>query len=175
MKFNVRRKDKSIRSSQLLGCESLESREMLSATAYEQPIFIPADNNLGPFASVDRALSNDPHEAKAWDNFSLSSEILLEGIGWAGAYIEPFATGDGAATPKTDFRIEIFADDVGLPGSVLHTFNLGGGDAGVSDASVTSTLLGHKAEDGGDVFSYEANLPFTSLSAGNYWLSIAEM
>ena len=60
-------------------------------TAYEQSILVPSDSNLGPFASVDRTLDSDPQEAKAWDNFTLTSEAVIDGIsrdaalGWPGA------------------------------------------------------------------------------------------
>lgn len=140
--------------------------------AYRQDIRIPGDRNLGPYASIDRTMLSDPFEAKAWDNFTLSSETVIDGISWDGAYVEPFATGVGAQTPQTDFIVEIFADDSGLPGTLLHTFDLPGGDAGVSDAMVTTTLLGHTAEFDGPTYHYDALLPFTAVAAGDYWLSI---
>ena len=141
-------------------------------TALSQPAEIPADGNLGPFASVDRELSSDPFEAKAWDNFSLSEWTVIDGLKWTGAYIEPFATGDGVAIPDTDFTIEIFNDDGGAPGTLAHSFFVKGGKAGVSDANVTSTLLGYTAEDGGPAYEYQAMLPFTGLVAGDYWISV---
>ena len=143
--------------------------------AFEQMPIIPVGGNLGPFASVDRTLGSDPEEAKAWDNFSLGETTVIEGIHWAGAYVEPFATGAGAGTPETDFLVEIFGDDAGAPGAVHSSFTLGGGDAGVSDGNVDSTLLGHTAEDGGPVYGYAAMLPFTVLDAGDYWISITAL
>ena len=141
-------------------------------TAYEQSILIPADSNLGPFSSVDRTLASDPEEAKAWDNFSFSAETVIDGISWDGAYIEPFAAGD---TPETDFLVEIYGDSSSTPGSLLHSFNLSGGEAGVDDALVTTTTLAHSAKDGGPAYHYKAMLPFTLLAAGDYWVSITAL
>gem|GEM_PF-1142518 len=140
-----------------------------TTSPYSQPNFIPADGDLGPFASVDSTLASDPFEAQAWDNFTLTGDTVLDGIDWAGAYIEPFATG---LTPETDFVIQIFSDASGSPGSLVQSFSLDGGEAGVSDADVVSTLLGHTAEDGGPVYGYSADLPKTHLGAGDYWISI---
>ena len=140
-----------------------------SSSPFSQPNFIPADGNLGPFASVDSTIASDALEAKAWDNFTLTGTTILDSLHWAGAYIEPFATG---ITPETDFVIEIFSNASGMPGSLVESFFLEGGLAGVSDGQVTSMLLDYTAEDGGPVFQYYADLPKTELAAGDYWISI---
>ena len=141
-------------------------------TAFKQDAFIPADGILGPFASVDMDLGSDPEEAKAWDDFSLADATVIDALTWYGAYVEPFATGDGVLTPETDFLVEIFNDDSGVPGTLHTAFPLEGGDAGVSDGNVHTWALGHTAEDGGPAYGYHAMLPFTVLTAGDYWISI---
>ncbi len=161
-----------------LQIESLENREMLHGdplTVFEQPASIPDDNNLGPFASVDRTLGSDPFEAKAWDNFSIGADASINRISWVGAYIEPFATGTNIVIPETDFLVEIFSNASNAPGAVLHSFELDAGVAGVSDGSVASTLLSHTAEFDGPVYSYNASLPATDLAAGDYWISITAL
>ena len=147
-------------------------------TAFDQSPYVPGDGNLGPFASVSLDELNgdgsDEFEAKAWDNFSVSELTILEAIDWEGAYLEPFAAG---LTPQTDFLIEFFTDDSGKPdASALYSYHIGGGDAGVNDASVMTTLLGHTAEEGGPVYSYGAKLAeFPQFDAGSYWVSITAL
>lgn len=156
----------------------LDEQVAVPFTAYEQPISIPATGELGVFASLDRTYSPwsaDPFEAKAWDNFSLSEATVIEGLSWDGVYFEPFATGVGAETPETDFLVEIFSDSGGQPGALLHQFETPGGDAGVDDATVRTTLLGHQSPAGGNVYHYDTMLPFTALAAGDYWLSITAL
>lgn len=140
--------------------------------AYQQLASIPANGILGPFASVDRELASDPFEAKAWDNFSFSDYTVIDAFSWTGAYVEPFATG---LTPMTDFLIEVFTDNQGVPGALQHSFQVDGGAAGINDANVESKPLGHTAENGGPVFEYMAMLPFTLLDPGDYWLSVTAL
>ena len=156
----------------------MDDQVALPYTAYAQPIFIPDSGQLGPFSSIDRGfdpLSDDPFEAKAWDNFSLSEHTVIEGIGFDGSYAEPFATGTGAGIPETDFLIEFYGDASGTPGTLLHSWTMPGGVAGVNDGTVTSRLLSHTSPAGGPVYHYESVLPFTLFDPGDYWVSITAL
>ena len=143
--------------------------------AVEQDSFISASGDLGVFASVEAtagsattASSNDPFEAKAWDNFTLSTETVLDGVDFSGVYAEAFPAG---STAQTSFSIEFFSDSAGLPGALAASVVVDGGVAGVNDGNVTSTLVG-TSPSGGSIFDYEAMIPFTLLAAGDYWVSI---
>ena len=150
----------------------LDEEVAIPYIAFEQSFVVPDSGDLGVYALVDRTLVSDPEEAKAWDNFTLTQgATVLDAITWAGAYDEGFAT--GGQTAETDFVIEIAAaDGSGLPGSILHSFYVRGGDAGVDDVNVQTTLLSHSGPFGGSAYEYHAMLPFTVLEDGDYFVSI---
>lgn len=155
----------------------LASQTMAQITVVSQA---PAGDS-GVFAAQDQMTTPDPLLSKAYDNFSLASDIVITGIEWSGMYAEPLP----AARSDTDFIIEIWNVDGsnGLPdvsgGSVLQLVYEGGVVAGIGGGDLTVTPeLGYtsaatnETPGGGEVYHYEANVPNVSLAAGSYWISI---
>lgn len=104
-------------------------------------------NSLGNFATV-------------YDNFSFSSDNLVDGVDWVGGYFNPPTAG-----PISSFALSIFDDNAGQPGSLLFSETITG-NAG-------ETFIG-TANNGFPTYSYSANLTNTFLAqAGEtYWLAI---
>ena len=138
--------------------------------------------NSGVFAAQDQTVGpTDPWLAKAYDNFTLPSDVVIEGFTWSGLYAEPLP----AARSDTDFIIEIWGVDPGngladvFAGPIL-TFQLEGGvvagtsgpDLTVTDAGYTSAPVPGITPGGGEVFNYVGDVASTSLAAGDYWISI---
>jgi hypothetical protein len=103
-------------------------------------------NSLGNFATV-------------YDNFSFSSDNLVDGIDWVGVYF------NGAPAAISSFALSIFGNNAGQPGSLLFSETITG-NAG-------ETFIG-TANNGAPTYSYSANLTNTFLAqAGEtYWLAI---
>lgn len=100
-----------------------------------------------------------------WGAFNAQDFVLSDGLStitdihWWGLYYGP-----DTVTEPDDFTIEIYSDDSGLPGSVLHTFEPA--DAGRTDTG--GTALG-----GQTLYSYSIDIAPLTLTAGTtYWISI---
>ncbi|CCI12509.1 exported hypothetical protein [Microcystis aeruginosa PCC 9806] len=104
-------------------------------------------NSFGNFATV-------------YDNFGFSSDNLVDGINWVGAYFNP-----PTAAPISSFAISIFGNNAGQPGSLLFSETITG-NAG-------ETLIGTD-NNGFSTHSYSANLTNTFLAqaGATYWLAI---
>ena len=146
-----------------------------------QPAVIPADGDYGAYAVQEvNAGPSDPDLAKAYDNFTLTADYIIDGVCWAGIYAE--AIPDPASA--VDFLIEIWGTDAAngnladITGGPVATFALDGGVAGASGPDVTVTALGHVSPatattmGGGPAYGYDADLASTTLAAGDYWISI---
>jgi len=161
----------------LLGALAFLAPQAMAQIVNQTPV-----GNSGEFAAQDQTVGpTDPWLAKAYDNFTLTQDILIEGFCWHGLYAEPFP----AARADTDFIIEIWDVDPNnqLPdvaGGALLTFTFEGGVvAGTSGSDLTVTDMGYdsapagNSPGGGDVFHYDATLANgTALAAGDYWISI---
>ncbi len=160
-----------------------------------QPWVLPASGDAGVFSSHDQfygpqdALMGpfDPALAKAYDNFTFTQDLVIEGFTWAGLYDEAFPSSGPA---DTDFVIEIwntnpaFNDHADLSsGPIVQFFIEGGATAGTGGADLNVTLLPHLSPDtitpgtgatpgGGNAYAYEADVAPTALAAGDYWISI---
>jgi hypothetical protein len=98
------------------------------------------------------------------DNFVLTSEhTTIRDIHWWGIYA------GGNTPPATDsFTLFIFDDASGVPGNLLHTLPVAGGNRQATSDQIP-IVGGVKA----DVFAYSAVTSPITLSAGpTYWLSI---
>lgn len=134
--------------------------------------------DFGPFSTVDTTAIPQPDilRATAYDNFTIDADYILSGITWSGIYETVLPT----VPSDTDFIINIFGDDAGVPdvdAGTLYSWTIEGGVAGVSDGDVmsaanglfspvTATSLGD-----GPGYDYMANIDAT-LSADTYWVSI---
>lgn len=155
-----------------------------------QPFVIASSGDLGVFSSHDQfygpqdALMGpfDPALAKAYDNFTLTSDFVIDGFKWAGIYDEAFPSSGPA---DTDFVIEIwntnpaFNNHADLGAGPVLQFNFeGGATAGTGGADLMVTQLAHTSPatvtvpGGGSAFEYHTTVAPTALAAGDYWISI---
>ena len=103
-------------------------------------------NSFGNFATV-------------YDNFSFSSDNLVDGVDWVGGYFS------GAPAAISSFALSIFGNNAGQPGSLLFSETITG-NAG-------ETFIGTD-NNGSPTYSYSANLTNTFLAqaGATYWLAI---
>ncbi len=155
-----------------------------TAALPDQPALLPASGDHGSYATRDSSIpydgTQDPDLAKSYDNFSISSDYIIDGLCWTGIFAE--AIPDPAS--DVDFIVEIWNVDAmnsNLPditGGPVLTWMLDGGAAGATGPDVTVTALGHVSPatattiGGGPAYSYEADLTSATLAAGDYWISI---
>jgi len=163
-----------------------------------QPMLIPAAGDYGVFSSRDQSYgpqvygtttgSFDPYLAKAYDNFTLANDFIIDGFGWAGIYDEAFPVDASTSYPTpadTDFVVEIwntnpaYNDHADVWAGPVLSFNFeGGATAGAGGADMTVTQLAHNSPatvtvpGGGNAYKYDANVTPTTLAAGDYWISI---
>lgn len=163
---------------------ALSAFAFLAPNAMAQIVNQPPVGDSGTFAVQDQAVGpSDPYLAKSYDNFTLNSDIMINGFCWSGLYAEPLP----AAVSDTDFIVQIWNVDPGndLPdvwGGPVLTFTFEGGVvAGQGGADLTVTPeTGYTSAPiqpgitpgGGEVFHYDANVAPTALAAGDYWISI---
>ncbi|TRT85133.1 MAG: PEP-CTERM sorting domain-containing protein [Microcystis aeruginosa Ma_OC_H_19870700_S124] len=103
-------------------------------------------NSFGNFATV-------------YDNFSFSSDNLVDGVDWVGGYF------NGSPAAISSFALSIFGNNAGQPGSLLFSETITG-NAG-------ETFIGTD-NNGSPTYSYSANLTNTFLAqaGATYWLAI---
>jgi hypothetical protein len=113
----------------------------------------------GSFASQNDTNSFGNY-ATVYDNFSFSSDNLVDGVDWVGSYFNP-----PTAAPISSFALSIFGNNAGQPGSLLFSETITG-NAG-------ETFIGTD-NNGFPVYSYSANLTNTFLAqaGATYWLAI---
>jgi hypothetical protein len=114
-------------------------------------------SNAGLISDLCVAGICDPNTAifnEVGDDFTLSSDSVIQGILWTGAY----AFGDGAVADD-DFSVRIFDKSNGSP---LATPRLEYSNTQVSRSDLGSGLYSYR---------YDLSTP-TTLTAGNYFLSI---
>jgi hypothetical protein len=108
-----------------------------------------------PITGGNAIFANASAGAVNADNFSLASATSLQSLSWWGSY-------DGADTDH--FVVKIYANNSGVPGSVLNTN---------SNISVSKTPSGINDSASAAVYRYDYSLPQTlALAAGSYFLSI---
>ena len=151
---------------------------------HHDPIAIgnPATGFVGASSVLPFDQANE-FTSRAYDNFSLDDNYSISGLHWIGAFNNVF--NPTFANPENeeeifrgvvDFRVEVLADNNNRPNasSVLHTFELNGGLAGINDGQdvVEEIVPGQTHSSGGAVVSYQSELSPFVLEPGNYWLSI---
>lgn len=131
---------------------------------------------------ADPLTTNDPDQAKAYDNFSLGMAYVVNGINWHGIYAEPIPS-PGA---NVDFLVQIWGDDAGMPDLndmkaewyLVHgpaTASVGTtGDVtrSVPDNGAHVSPLTATTPGGGPAVQYDAALTPAHLGPGDYWISI---
>jgi len=111
---------------------------------YNQP---SAGNGDGGYYSE----ANGPYQYN--DNFTLAGSGIITNVLWIGG---------SQAGPVSSFGMSFFANNSGVPGTLLSTFNL----------SATGTDLGPSGF-GSEVYLYDSNIPAFSATGGTqYWISI---
>ena len=156
---------------------------MFACTANGQvPVYVQESRAIGNPASSSIAIASvqtdDPFEprAKAFDNFTLSTDVDLTGIEWRGAYNNVF-------NPNPDFRgtidfeVWIYSNNANNSpnvNDVLFTGLFDAGDSGIDNGTEVSKMIvpntSHRT--GGVITDYELEFDPVSLSAGTYWLSV---
>ena len=174
--MNTSRKLAAMLVAALLGSQAL-------AQLPNQPVInpLPASGDYGAYSTRDASLLlsvQDPLLAKAYDNFTLTDDYIIDGLSWHGIFSEEIP--DPAS--DVDFLVEIWNVDPsnGLPdtSNLLYTYYLDGGPANASGIDVTVTPLGYDSPPtsttvgGGAAYSYDALLPASTIAAGDYWISI---
>ncbi|GEA27181.1 hypothetical protein MiAbW_01741 [Microcystis aeruginosa NIES-4325] len=113
-----------------------------------------------PFASQnDTNFFGLGNFATVYDNFSFSSDNLVDGVDWVGGYFS------GSPAAISSFALSIFGNNAGQPGSLLFSETITG-NAG-------ETFIGTD-NNGTPTYSYSANLTNTFLAqaGATYWLAI---
>lgn len=115
-----------------------------------------SDSDFGSTSSIQKA-----------DNFTLTTDAVLNSISWLGAYRNTNSPLDDA----DNFTLVIFSNNIpnNLPDALsppLLNINIGNTDSRVNSGENAGT-------SNFNIFSYQADLSSDlSLSAGTYWLSI---
>lgn len=129
-------------------------------TASAKAEFIVFDNGVGGAGGIANAyLSDDDRPLSQFDDFSSATATSVDRIRWTGAYAF-----QNTPPANDDFRVEIRqARNNGNPGAVLYSHTIGNANRVDSGVDIF----------GFDVFSYEADIPEFSLTAGTtYWLGV---
>ncbi len=122
--------------------------------------FIVFNNGVGGAGGIANAyLSDDDRPLSQFDDFSSATATSFNRIRWTGAYAF-----QNTPPASDDFRIEIRrARNNGNPGAVLYSHTVGNANRVDSGVDIF----------GFDVFSYKADIPEFSLTAGTtYWLGV---
>jgi len=102
-----------------------------------------------------------PTSQRVTDNFILSDSYTIESLSWYGGYVA-----SGVETDAHEFRISIYEDAGGAPGTTLIEQQF---------ISTTGSLTGLSNNASGALYEYSAALnPFVLTSGGNYWIEIVE-
>jgi len=163
--------------------EQLEDRTLLSGvTLYEQSA-IAFGFGGGPDMLATAFVSNqdetqpDVDNSIAYDNFTLVSDMIVQGVQWTGGYNGLF-NNNSSFRGDIDFLVDFFPhDDVGdKPNTAagIRSFVLNSGSSGNDDGTDVTTTQNplETLRNGGRVFDYSSSLTPFMLPAGEYWLSI---
>ena len=89
---------------------------------------------------------------QTYDDFTLASAATFNEVSWFGNFFEA----------PTTFSVSFYADNSGVPGTEISSFNVGSGDQ--TDTGINIHGL--------ELYSYSAAIPSQTLSAGTTWISI---
>ena len=110
---------------------------------------------------------------QTFDNFLLSSATAISDVHWQGAYFNTLIspTAPPTAPNSTGFGVNFYADNGGLPGSLLASYTF-------SPSGAHETFVGNQFAANLNltlaVFNYDVDLPSTFAAAAgtSYWLSV---
>lgn len=123
--------------------------------------------------SSDTAYIDDngnPNAAILADAFALTSAATICKLNWWGFYGSDFAQSLEPPPSSESFRIRIYADSVGLPGSTLY-------DEIIADSSRVATGAAIATGIGPVEYLYSAALPgcFVAQAGEPYWLEVSQV
>jgi hypothetical protein len=140
-----------------------------SPIVYQQPPQSPVQSSRASQNQGGGAI-----EFQVWDNFTLASNTLIDGVDWQGSYFNTFVQNGAFAPPanSTGFVVGFYGDNLGAPGSLLATQTF-------SPAGANETFVGQQTAPfdptlGLSIYSYGVSLSSAFLAAGGtqYWLSV---
>jgi len=125
-----------------------------AAVVFQQlPDFeLPGTSSQGQWVSSTKGVAGTAPGYRAADNFHLSSAATISQIQWWGS---PLAGGDS-------FTFTFYADNSGVPGTVISTANAG--------SMTTSAISG--LSQATDLYSTSLSTPFNAAANTPYWVSI---
>jgi hypothetical protein len=110
---------------------------------------------------------------QTFDNFLLGSNTAVADVHWQGAYFNAAisSTAVPAAPNSTGFGVNFYADNGGVPGSLLANYSF-------SPSGAHETFVGNQFAPNLNltlaIFTYDVDLPSTFLATAgtSYWLSV---
>lgn len=124
-------------------------------TVYNQPTDLVGSDS----SQNDTTPAGFGNFATSYDNFTLGASKTISGVTWAGDYF------NGNPGAITSFTINFYADNMGVPGTLLQSTSIAG--------SANETALGLDSY-GNSAYSYSSALPtpFAAAAGQQYWMSI---
>jgi hypothetical protein len=118
----------------------------------------PWDGTANAWASQNDTNGNG-NFATVYDDFTLGGSARVKNVMFTGVYFNPPVQGT-----ITAFTVNFYANNLGQPGGLLQSFNIGGNG---NEAFVGNI-------DGFPVYDYSINLAGGFFAAGgtNYWMSV---
>jgi hypothetical protein len=152
--------------SRLFVVAGLLAASIASASAvFQQPVLWTGSGaNIGTARTSHLDTGGDGYQT--YDNFTLSSAATINQATWEGVYLTLPNNTDGASNTTT-WAIGIYADNGGIPGTLLSGTTL-------PSADVSSVVLGTGTFDGNTVTVYQFTANLTSFNAApgtQYWFS----
>ena len=127
--------------------------------ANQVQVYSQAPDFLGLYASQnDTATGGFGSFATAYDDFTLASATTITQVNWVGGYYNPQSAGS-----ITAWTVGFFADNAGIPGSLLASFNFAGNGG--------ETFLQNDTI-GDPTYSYTEMLSFNAAAGTKYWLAV---
>jgi hypothetical protein len=93
--------------------------------------------------------------ASVYDDFTLGSDSDVTSVDWIGAFFNP-----GTSSPIASFKLTIYDDNAGQPGSAVYT------TSGAAGATALGSFGGDPTE------SYSLATSFSATAGHTYWLSV---
>jgi hypothetical protein len=140
-----------------------------SPIVYQQPAQSPV---VSTRSSQDQ--TGGGIDFQTWDNFVLTSDMLIDGVDWQGSYFN-IRVNDANFNPpanSTGFVVQFYSDSLGTPGSLLASQTF-------TPAAANETFVGQQPFAaipglGLGIYNYSAALStaFLATSGTPYWLSV---
>ncbi len=131
-----------------LGCTASAKADVLYAQAADFNYAVASQNDPSTYGNY----------ATAYDNFILAKNSTITTVQWTGGFFNP-----DTEVPITSFNISFYANNAGVPGALLSSYNIAG-NANETPAGPDGTA--------GLPFSYSDPVSFTAAANTEYWMSI---